>query len=166
MHEKGLQRQIGVGPLVSSQERRAAVVPRINRSSTGYRVPPSVYMGFRLFVLPKRRSGQLSSMPGGKRDGCLLGEPTRRRPVLPGPAPPPRRAPPRPDPPVVCPGFGLERFHIAPRYSQTLRVLSPVITRADRNKARHSGTAGLGRDGEHRTPTGRFAKETTVPLCS
>ena len=26
LHEKGLQRQIGVGPLVSSQERRAAVV--------------------------------------------------------------------------------------------------------------------------------------------
>ena len=36
--EKGLQRQIGDGPLVSSQERRAAVVPRVNRlscSSTG-----------------------------------------------------------------------------------------------------------------------------------
>ena len=24
---------------------------------------------------------------GGKRDECVLGEPTRRRPVLPGPAP-------------------------------------------------------------------------------
>ena len=33
LHEKGLQRQIGDGPLVSSQERRAAVVLRINRSS-------------------------------------------------------------------------------------------------------------------------------------
>ena len=31
LHEKGLQRQIGVCTLVSSQERRAAVVPRINR---------------------------------------------------------------------------------------------------------------------------------------
>ena len=29
---------------------------------------------------------------GGKRDGCRLGEPTRRRPVLPGPAPPRRPA--------------------------------------------------------------------------
>ena len=40
-----------------------------------------------------------------KRAGILLGEPTRRRPVLPRPAsprrPPPCRAPPRPDPPVV-----------------------------------------------------------------
>ena len=31
LHEKGLQRQIGDGTLVSSQKRRAAVVPRINR---------------------------------------------------------------------------------------------------------------------------------------
>ena len=36
-----------------------------------------------------------------KKDGCLLGKPTGRRPVLPRPAPLPRRAPPRPDPPVV-----------------------------------------------------------------
>ena len=41
----------------------------------------------------------------GKRGvGCPLGEPTRRRPVLPGPVPP-RRAPPRRDPPVVYPGL-------------------------------------------------------------
>ena len=31
LHEKGLQRQKGVGTLVSSQERRAFAVPRINR---------------------------------------------------------------------------------------------------------------------------------------
>ena len=43
LHEKGLQRQIGVGTQVSSQERRAAVVPQINwtsnrtfRSSIGF----------------------------------------------------------------------------------------------------------------------------------
>ena len=35
---------------------------------------------------------------GGTRDGCLLGEPIRRRPVLPGPAPPRRPAMRRPDP--------------------------------------------------------------------
>ena len=34
LHEKGLQRQIGVGTLVSSQERRALAVPLINRGST------------------------------------------------------------------------------------------------------------------------------------
>ena len=34
LHEKGLQRQKGDGPQVSSQERRAAVVPRINRLSS------------------------------------------------------------------------------------------------------------------------------------
>ena len=33
LHEEGLQRQIGVGTLVSSQERRALFVPLINRWS-------------------------------------------------------------------------------------------------------------------------------------
>ena len=34
VHEKGLQRQIGVGTLVSSQKERALLVPVINRLST------------------------------------------------------------------------------------------------------------------------------------
>ena len=34
LHEKGLQRQIGIGTLVSSQERRALAVLLINRLST------------------------------------------------------------------------------------------------------------------------------------
>ena len=47
----------------------------------------------------------------GRREGCLLPGSTRRRSVLPSPAPPspPRHAPPRPDRPVVCPGFGFDR---------------------------------------------------------
>ena len=59
LHENGLQRQIGVGTLFSSQERRALAVPlinrlsttgqpRVNRWSTADFVPPSVYIGFRL----------------------------------------------------------------------------------------------------------------------
>ena len=51
LHEKGLQRQIGDDPLVSSQERRAAVVLGMNRGSTAGFDPPSVYIGIRLFVL-------------------------------------------------------------------------------------------------------------------
>ena len=34
LHEKGLQRQIGVGTLVSNQERSAPAVPLINRLSS------------------------------------------------------------------------------------------------------------------------------------
>ena len=34
LHDKGLQRQKGVGPLVNSQGRRALFVPVINRLST------------------------------------------------------------------------------------------------------------------------------------
>ena len=57
LHEMGLQRQLGVDTLVSNQERRAAVVPRINRGSTAGFDPPSVYIGFPLFVLPETRPG-------------------------------------------------------------------------------------------------------------
>ena len=52
--EKGLQRQKGAGPLVSSQEERALLVPLLNRLSTAGFVPPPVYIGFPLFVLPRR----------------------------------------------------------------------------------------------------------------
>ena len=36
-------------------------------------------------------------------------DPSASRPARPRPAPPSRRAPPRPDPPVVYPGFGLDK---------------------------------------------------------
>ena len=39
-------------------------------------------------------------------------DPTASRPIQPRAAPLPRRAPPRPDPPVVCPAFGLGRFRM------------------------------------------------------
>ena len=178
LHGKGLQRQIGVGTLVSIQERRALLVPLINRWSTARFVPPSVYIGFPSFVPlgpegnssivwrvsgaffsgravlsvscaarprpapPSRRDPpRTTDLPvvcqvldstdlhrlslvrasgeafrtrvfdalEGTRDGCVLREQTRRRPILPGP---PRPAAPacaaRPDPPVVCPGFGFD----------------------------------------------------------
>ena len=47
---------------------------------------------------------------GNTRYGCLLGESICRRSVLPGPAPPPRRAPPRHDSLVVYPDFRLDRY--------------------------------------------------------
>ena len=62
LHEKGLQRQKGVGPLASSKEQRALLVPLINRLSTASLIPPPVYIGFPLFVLPRICSRQLSSM--------------------------------------------------------------------------------------------------------
>ena len=68
LHEKGLQRQIGVEVLVCNQGRRSVVVPRINRLSTRRFVPPSVYIEFCLFVLAMRRSRQLSSMLWRARD--------------------------------------------------------------------------------------------------
>ena len=124
LHEKNLRRQIGDGSLVSSEERKAAVVLRINRVSTADKprinsgsrgfVPPSIYIIFRSFF---RRDIQtvVFDAQEGKRDGCPLVEPTRRRPVLPGPAPPRRLvvcrpAPARPELPLVCPGFGFDRF--------------------------------------------------------
>ena len=46
---------------------------------------------------------------GGTRKACLLGEQFCWHPILPDPAPPPRRAP-RPDPLVVCPSFRLHKI--------------------------------------------------------
>ena len=58
-------------------------------------------------LLSERTLRVTESALGGTRGGRLLGEPTRRRPMLPHPGLP-HRAPPRPDPPVVCPGFGID----------------------------------------------------------
>ena len=103
MHEKGLQRQKSVGPLVSSQERRAAVVPRINRLSTGCQ-PRALCSPIGLhrisLVRPSEESFRtgLSDALEGTRGGRHLGDPIRRRPILPGPAPPRRPAVRLPDP--------------------------------------------------------------------
>ena len=101
LHENGLQRQVSVDTLVSSQGGTAAVVPVINRLSTVRCVPP---MGLHRisFVRASEETFRTAIFDAleGKRDGCLLGEQTRRRPVLPRPAQPrlaatPCAAPPR-----------------------------------------------------------------------
>ena len=110
LHEKGSKRQMGVGTLVSSQDRKAPGVPLINRGSTARCVPRSVYIGFPLFVLPKGRPGHLSSTPWGARGSVVswanrhVGVPSCPSPLRPGA--PRCAAPPRP---AVCPGFGLVR---------------------------------------------------------
>jgi len=107
-----LQRQIRVDTVVSSQQRRALAVPVINRLSTVRFVPPPVYIGFPLFVLAKSRSEQLFTVPWrargtigfwADRNVGTLFCPASPRPAV-------RRAPRRPDPPAVCPGFGLDRL--------------------------------------------------------
>ena len=66
MHEKGLQRKISVGTLVSSQETKSASRPAyepviktadepvVNRGSTASFVSPPVYIEILLFVLAQR----------------------------------------------------------------------------------------------------------------
>ena len=116
LHQKGLQRHTGDGPLVSSQERRVLAVPRINPLSTAGFVPPSVYIGC-YFVRASDESSRKVVLDAleEKRDGCLLGDLTRRPPVLPRPAPPRCPAVRRPpqDPPVICPGLGFYQFDSA-----------------------------------------------------
>ena len=94
-----LQRQIGVGTLVSSQDRRALAVLLMNRLITAGFVPPSGYMGFPLFVLAKGRSGQLSTILW-RAKGTVSFWATRPDgvpfcPVPPRPAAPPCAAPTR-----------------------------------------------------------------------
>ena len=106
LHEKGLQRQKSVGPLVSSQEHRALLVPLLNRLSTAGQ--PRVNRSFRSSVVFKyeldcscfRKNVQDSVFDSleGKREGYLRAGSTQRRPVLPCPAPPRCPAVRRPDP--------------------------------------------------------------------
>ena len=84
----------------------------INRWSTELFVPLAVYIAFPLFVLPKRRFEQFFKVRSRAREA--LGFKVDRNfntlfcPASPCPAV--RPAPCRRDPPVVCPGLGLDRF--------------------------------------------------------
>ena len=121
LHEKGLQRQIGDGTLVNSQQRRALAVPVINRGWTGCQ--PRVNRTFCSFAGLHRNSFVRACEESFRtivyialespRGGWLPRRPKCRHLVLPSVAPPRcRPAPCPPDPPVVCPGFGLDRLDL------------------------------------------------------
>ena len=153
------KKQIGDGPLVSNQERRAAVVPRINRSSTARCVPRSVLNWISLVRAPKESSGtDVFGALRSKMNGFLLGASSRHRPnplrlALPRPATPrPRRplrrcAPPRSVPLVVYPGFGFDKI--------ICLVQNPDIPQAGRVGA-HGRVAGRGRAGLYANRTVRL----------
>ena len=87
LHEKGLQRQIGDGTLVSSQERRALAVPLINR---GFR--SSIGLNRISFVRASEETSRtVSSIRWGAKGRVVSW-------------------PPRPDRPVECPGFGFDKY--------------------------------------------------------
>ena len=92
---------------------RPADNPRINRwSNMGY-VPPSVWMGFPLFVLPKRGPRRVAfDSPERQRTVLSWANRSVGVPLCSAPAIPaiPPCAQPRPDPPVVCPGFGFDKW--------------------------------------------------------
>ena len=96
MHEK--QKQLDVGVLVSSQKRRAAAVPQINRFSTKHFVPPPVCIGFFVRASEETFKKKVFDALEGKSDGRPQSESTRRRPVLLRLAPPRRIAVGRPAP--------------------------------------------------------------------
>ena len=109
MHEKGLRKQKGDGPLVSSQEQKTLLAPRSNRLSTG-RQPVGVFLhlfeaGFRLLVLLVFDA----LFPGLREVFFSWGN----SPVLAVPARPFRTAaPPRIVPLGVCPFFGFVKLRI------------------------------------------------------
>ena len=164
LHEKGSQSQkgrqhTGPQPGTKSGRRPTAVVPRINRLSTGCqpRVNRTFCSPCGLHRVSVARASEKSPRTvvqvasEGKRGGILLGEPIRRRPVLLRTAPPLRRAPPRPDPSVVCPGFGFDRSLwrtlsflelVSPKASKNSAALQPFIC----NHLNLEAAKGLGRN--------------------
>ena len=115
LHEMGLKKQQGDSPLVSSQERRAAVVPRIhpfsNAGPTRAWFPHRFTLDFACSRFWRDVQDMCVRCHGGYEGRLSPGRTDRSasRPARPCPAPP-RRARPRPDPPVVCPGFGFDRY--------------------------------------------------------
>ena len=87
----------------TKSDRRPAYKPLLNRASTACFVLPAVYIRRLSFVRACEETfwTVVFDALGGKRDGRALGKPTRRRPVLPGPAPPRRPTSRRPEP--ICP---------------------------------------------------------------
>ena len=102
LHEKGLLRQIGDDPLVSSQERRALLVLVISRLQTAYK--PLINrcfcsaIGLNRILLVRASSGKtfgrrVFDALGNTRDDCVLGAlfcstPPRRPAVRPDPTRP------------------------------------------------------------------------------
>ena len=118
LHEKGLQRQIAVSTLVNSQQRRALAVPRLNRWSTaGQPLVNRLFCSlsglhrisfvraceetFRTVVKVPWRDRGTVAFEADRNVGTLVCPASPRATV--------RCALRRPDPPVVCPGFGLDR---------------------------------------------------------
>ena len=114
-------------------------------------------MGFRLFVLPKNRSGQLSSMLWRAR-GPVASWANRPVGVPSCPAPPRRPAVRRPSP------TRLWYVRVSDSTNFIYRTPNPEIPPAGRSEAAHGGVAGQGGVGRHVTPSGRFSQETTVLL--
>ena len=102
LHETDSQGQLGVGTLVSNQERRALVVPLINCRSTAGQCRFCTSIGLHRVSLFRASRGTPTRVVfdrlEGKKGSCHLGEPSRRHPVLPFPAPPRRPAVHRPVP--------------------------------------------------------------------
>ena len=79
---------------------------RVNRS---FRSPNRLHRNSFVCASGETFRRRVFDVLGSARKVCSLGEQFCWRTVLPDPAPQLRRAP-RRDPPVVCPGFGLDRF--------------------------------------------------------
>ena len=89
LHEKGLQRQKSLGPLVSNQEERALLLPVINRGSTADFVPA---FGLHRISLVRASGeafkGRVFDALEGTRNSRPLGDQFCWHPVVPDIAPP------------------------------------------------------------------------------
>ena len=96
LHDKALQKQMGVGLFVSSQKRRALSVPRINCSSTAGFVPIGLHRNSVVRASQKTSRTVVLDALEEKRARLYPGRTdlSASRPAPARPAPPSRRAPP------------------------------------------------------------------------
>ena len=157
-------RSYNFGLLLSSNERRVAVVLGTSRSSTARRVPRFGLNGVEYIHAPETSGMVVIYFCNRNGRSVPSKSAPRRLPLPPRLARPAslRAAPHRLNPPLLTrPGIAVPAPHRSARCIYTCRTQNPDIPQAGRGEAARTAGRRGSRAGQNGTPTGRFAQERT-----